>query len=217
MNKTQLSFAEGWTVFFQARTVFVVLMIIAMVINLGIFGTARFAKKLILYPQDPTATRPAVQVQPVPDQAATTRSDKWKTAFSGLMTFTTVLAIVSAIFLVFCALVGIMMIIAGQFPGAGMATGAFFWAAGMVALLLPWSAMLPQASGLPVGVPSFGNISNDIFQSRLSNATLWMEILLWLKFALYPVIILLMSLMYYKRTNQANSQLLSDQTAGIGQ
>jgi hypothetical protein len=233
MNKNQLSFAEGWTVFCQARTVFVALVMIAMVINLGIFGTARFAKKLITYPQTPisfgsrvmpglTTSRAAIPVQPVVKESKETielnqRSETWKAIFTGLMTFTAILALVGAIFLFFNALIGIMMIIAGQLPGAGWVAGAFFWAAGLVALLLPWATMLPQASCLPVGVASFGDMYAAIFQTRLASAGWWMEASLWLRYVLYPVIILLMSVMYFQRTGRANTQLLTEQTVGTGQ
>jgi hypothetical protein len=257
MNKNQLSFAEGWTVFCQARTVFVALVIIAMVINLGIFGTARFAKKLITYPQIPVfvgmpgmpypTTGPATttqkagpvlpgmmgtkgmmkpfnlnQLQTVVKESKETielnqRSKTWETIFAGLMTFTGILALVGAIFLVFTAVIGIMMIIAGQLPGAGLVSGAFFWAAGLVALLLPWATMLPQASCLPVGVASFNEMYNAIYQTRFSSATWWTEVALWLRYVLYPVIILMMTWMYFQRTGRANTQILTEQTVGAGQ
>jgi hypothetical protein len=258
LNKNQLSFAEGWTVFCQARTVFVALVIIAMVINLGIFGTARFAKNLITYPQVPVfcglpgmpcpTTGPATTTQkaglvlsgmgmkgmikpfdlkqfqfpPVVKESKETiernqRSKTWETIFTGLMTFTGILALVGAIFLAFSAVIGIMMIIAGQLPGAGLVSGAFFWAAGLVALLLPWATMLPEASCLPVGVASFGDMYNAIYQTRFSTANWWTEVALWLRYVLYPVIILLMTWMYFQRTGRANTQILTEQTVGAGQ
>ncbi len=211
-TKTQASFADGWKVFYQLRTVFAVLLILTMAVNIGVFITAKFTR--LVLPQEAsqpaaTAAQPATAPTAQPSDV-TPEMVRWRMIFRIAMDVTAVVAIVSVAFLVFCALLGVMMIVAGQLPGAGLASAAFFWAVLMVVLLLPWSNLLPQANCLPIGVPAFNDMRTNLLQSDPSFSV--SQIDLWLRYVVYPLVVLLITILYLGRTSQANRQIIGAPT-----
>ncbi|MFA5864215.1 MAG: hypothetical protein WC975_05950 [Phycisphaerae bacterium] len=208
------SFTEGWTVFHQARTVFTVLLLVAMVINIVIFILARFTSlahhPMPSIPVAVSTTTPPLFRSPASAPArvepGTKSEEKWHTMFSALMMITSVVSIICVIFLVFCALLGVMMIIAGQAPGAGSAAAAFFWGVMMVVLLLPWGGIFPQIACLPCGSP-FREMQQNI-QAGVS-ASWTTQLVLWVRYFIYPILIILADILYFGRTSQANTQVAS--------
>lgn len=245
MNKINLGYAEGWGIIYQARTVFAILLLVALVINLAVFFVAKFSgltqsgdRPIIVQPflstlapcalhEEPakatsTATAPTTQsaAPAVPDTVRTgevpadlDRAVKWYSVFSNIMDLTAIIALVSIIFMVFCALSGMMMIIAGHMAGAGFITSAFFWSVGIIALLLPWSNFLPHAACLPIGIPNFVDIQASLLQTCSDTACKTQDlagvIQLWIRFVVFPIIVILIDLMYIKRFNQAAAQIRS--------
>jgi hypothetical protein len=274
INKTHLGYADGWRIIYQARTVFAVLLLIAVLINLAVFFVAKFSgltksadMPIIVQPFLPgfspmcpaiaakpmsaaptksaatpapakstPATAPAAtqQAAPVPATPATPKTSvnkvpskaevtferpadldralKWYSTFSNVMTLTSIIALVSIIFMVFCALAGMMMIVAGHLPGAGSITSAFFWSIGIVALLLPWTNFIPQATCLPIGIAAFTDIQASL-RETCSGAGCGMSsdlasiIQLWVKYVVFPIIIILIDIMYLTRTRQAATDI----------
>jgi len=214
LTKSQTSFAEGWKVFYQVRTLFVVLLMVSMAVNIGIFITAKFSKVVIprttrVNVVEPTTT--AAVTQPNAREEINPEMARWQKIFRIAMDVTAVVGTGSAIFLVFCALVGLMMIIAGQTPGAGFVAGAFFWAVLMVVVLLPWSSLMPSICCLPVGLPGF----NAMQGSMMSCGSAGCQVNLWLRFVVYPLLVLLITVLYLVRTNQANKQIFNNTTQDV--
>ncbi len=218
--KTELnvSFREGWNIFYQARTLFVTLLIISMVVNIAIFLTAKYSKLLtpILTPSGDavvscplTTSCPSIVPLAVNSYSNTdmARSNRWSEAFKGMLTITGIISVVSAIFLVFCGFIGLMMLIAGQLPGAGKICAAFFWGVGLLVLLLLWSNMLPNSAGLPVGITGFTELQSSLLSANISSGAWIGQITLWLRFVIYPLIIILLTIVYLRRTMQANMEI----------
>ncbi len=224
-SKTITSFTDGWRVLYQARTVFSILLIIVLLVNIGLFITAWRSPNLIrpvvgnacmlAEPKNPTSlpsTAPAVSpASASPELTAQAEvSTKYTTIFSNLLTMTQIVALVSVVFLLFCALLGILMVIAGQLPGAGVLTGAFFWAVGIVALVLPWSNILPQCMYLPLGMPAFNELHSALHLTSVCGEGIGhaaAQVSMWLKFVVFPVIIILFDVLYIWRTRQADNQI----------
>jgi hypothetical protein len=266
--KTQSSFADGWKILYQARTVFAILLIVALVANLAVFFAARFGGMTkpgnlpvmvcpVVCPvggpmmatapadlpeteeaaepvkeektEEAATTAPAAEVAEVKVTVPTTRpvgcvmsvpaglekAMRWYNTFSNVMKLTAVIALVSVVFLVACGLLGVMMLVAGQLPGAGSLTSAFFWAIGIVVLMLPWSTLLPHVTCLPIGIPSFSEIQLSL-SSRVGTSESWLTTAIlvfqtWAKFVVIPVLIILLDLMYLKRTKEADESLKTNQ------
>lgn len=273
ISKTHLGYADGWRIIYQARTVFAVLLLIAVLINLTVFFVAKFsgltksantpiivqpvfpgfspmcpamvtkptsaapakspataapAKSSVTAPPTDTqpSTAPATPATPKPSvnqlsgRSARTaeppadldRALKWYSIFSNVMTLTSIIALVSIIFMVFCALAGMMMIVAGHLPGAGSITSAFFWSIGIVALLLPWTNFIPQATCLPIGIPAFTDIQASLRETCSAAGCglrddLASIIQLWVKYVVFPIIIILIDILYLARTRQAATDI----------
>jgi hypothetical protein len=141
------------------------------------------------------------------------KSLKWYAIFSNVMNLTGIVSLVSILFMVFTALAGIMMIIAGRLPGAGQVTSAFFWSIGIVALLLPWPNFIPQAACLPIGIADFSSLHASLTQLACGGGSCPLAenvasiVQVWVRFVLFPVIIFLIDIMYLARTRQAAIQI----------
>ncbi len=230
-GKASGSFIDGWKVFYQARTLFSALLILAMIVNIAIFITVSYSNiiKPILVSErsapacymcpltgsGTTASAPAtLPVSALASKYSSAQIDKarrWSNVFSSMMLLTAIIGIVSAIFLLFCALVGLMIIISGQLPGAGPICGAFFWAVGIIVLLLPWSNMLPSTVLLPLGITGFSSLKASLSVVSVSSGHWAAYIPLWFKFAIYPILIILFTVMYFGRTSQSNLQIMANQ------
>ncbi len=233
-NGKALSFIDGWKVFYQARTLFSVLLILVMIVNIAIFITVSYSD--IIKPVLVTdATAPACYMCPLAGQTLATSSapatlpvsvmsgkkysssqiakaHRWSDAFSSIMLLTSVIGVVCAIFLVFCAIVGLMIIISGQLPGAGPVCGAFFWAVGIIVLLLPWSDMFPSSVFLPLGIAGFSQMKSSLSMLSMSSGSWLSYVPLWFKFVIYPILIVLFTVMYFGRTSQSNLQIMANQS-----
>lgn len=216
-SKASGSFAECWRILAQARVVFSVFLIAAMVINLAIFFWVYFKKPLtplidaqalsIAGAPVPT-TMPTQTVDP--DALASARNQR--RIFKNIMYFTGVLAVMGIVFMLFCALLGLLTLIAGNLPGAGAVTSAFFYAlAGALLMLLNWCDILGQSVAclaFPCGVVTFDHLFGAIRDITTSTGgSVSMSLGLWLRFVVYPVLILLFAVMYLGRTGQAHAQM----------
>lgn len=231
-NRTLSGFLDGWGVLYQVRTFFVIILVVAMVINIAVFATAKFSN-LVSYrsaimpfmpAHPPTASAPAGITAPttLPDRLGflgtpregndvDPRSEKWEAFFSALLTMTGVITVAAAFFLVFCALLAVMMIVAGQLPGAGLITGAFFWAVLLVVLILPWCSFIPLVSCLPSVVAPFSAMKASIAGTQIPDANWIRQIPIWVQYVVYPIVVILIGIMYFGRFSQANSQIASIQ------
>jgi len=217
-TRTENSFFEGWSIVYQMKTIFAVLLIIAMAINLAVFVLTRF-QVLVKLPPKPviaagiglstqSAIPTATQRRPAPgmDVNAETDTNKWEAVFNTLTVLASIVALVSVVFLVLCALLAVMLVVAGGLPGAGALTAAFFWAVALAALILPWCNLIPQMGCMPSILSHFRVILTETASSVYSGS--WMdEILLWLRFVVYPLLIVLIGVLYFGRFNQANRSM----------
>jgi len=208
-GKASGSFAEAWSVLYQARTLFTILLIISMGANIAVFLAVRFAgvvDPLVGVPigvvpekavGTPSETMPAGKTI---DVESLQRANWWASGFRAAMTFTSMLAIVSVIFMAFCALVGVMVLISAGLPGAGAAVSGFFWALAAGVLLLPWIRLID----LPIGLSQFEELLSAY---RTSNLAGEQPIIFWVQHLAFPVILILFSIMYLGRTSQAHAQM----------
>ena len=220
-SKSSSSFGQAWRVLGQARVVFSVFLIAAMVINLAIFMWVYFKKPLAPLIDAQTVS---VVVPPAGAESATTQSadadadaDARASArrqadiFKNVMYFTGVLGVVGITFMLFCALVGLMVLIAGNLPGAGAVTSAFFYAlAGAMLMLLNWGDILGRSvacMAFPCGVVTFDQLFGVMREIGSAGSTLGLSLGLWVRFVVYPVLILLFAVMYLGRTGQAHAQM----------
>jgi len=137
-------------------------------------------------------------------------------SFDSLMFATGLITVASVTFLVFAALSGMMTLIAGHLPGAGGATKAFFWAVLLVVLIMPWDRILSRASHLPMGIPSFADLIEAYrayAQMAGPNFLAPPSVDMYLRFALIPILMVLVTIMYLGRTSQANSQVSASLSA----
>jgi len=213
-SRAQASFAEAWQAFYRARAFFAVVLMIVMAVNIAVFLTVRFGG-VIKPPVKPTTTAPGwtslstTQTSSMEkNEASFARSEAWRASFKIVMTLTAFVAIVMVVFMVFCALLGVMVLIAGQLPGAGAVVSAFLWSL-LAALLLLWAPLLSHivTNMTVIGLPSFDDLQNGYAMSLSAYATPATHVSLWIGFLVYPILIILISIMYLGRTSQAHAQV----------
>jgi hypothetical protein len=218
-SRAQASFAEAWQAFYRARALFAGVLMIVMAVNIGVFLTVMFGG-VIKPPVKQSATAPATigagvtvpsTTKPVSmekDEVSLARSEAWRASFKIVMTLTAFVAIVMVVFMVFCALLGVMVLIAGQLPGTGAVVSAFLWSL-LAALLLLWAPLLSHivSNMTIIGLPSFGDLQNGYTMNLSAYATWSTTVSLWIGFLVYPILIILISIMYLGRTSQAHAQV----------
>jgi len=234
-SKAVVGFVDSWKILYRGRTFFSVFLIGAMVANVVVFlwvllgGPVDALKHpAALYGCPPLtpgmvpSTRPftapttgpaAAFVEAFSDEAMPTQEEinsaqQWRQIFTVIMFVAGILAILGAVFMTACALLGVMVLVAGGLPGSGFATSAFFYVVGAALwLLLPWEEALSGTVYMPVGVLNF----QDLFYAyRGSNPGDWLTFAsLIVKYVVYPVVLILLAVMYLGRTSQANSVVVA--------
>lgn len=202
------SFTESWQLLYRARSLFAGLLILAMVLNVAAM-LAVSVGHVIDQPQPTVAPTTAATVDPAP--AEPNHAPVWAAVIRIVMAVTAVLATVAAIFMLFSALVGLMILIAGGMPGTAPVTSSFFWAL-LAVVLLTWAPLLSHvvADMTVIGTATFENLETTYKLTLGEYATFSTHIPLWIGFCAYPIIIILIAVMYLGRTAQANAQITAD-------
>ncbi len=231
-EKVNSSFIEGWWVMFRARTVFATLLIIAMLVNVAVFIAVKYGKlsgEVILplpsagakvdipAPEGRVPKEKAVQPQPPmplpptppPGNLPVGVDSPWLKICRGAVNIASIVSIISVVFLIFCSLVGLLMIIVARSPGAGAISASLFWAVGIVVLVLPWSGFLPFLVGMPTG----GVVNFDVLvrEAKLNDSL--SVVIEWLRYGVYPLLIVLFTVVYLKRTSQANLDIMTSKSS----
>lgn len=215
-SKATGSFAEAWQLLYRARTLFAILLLLAMVVNIAVLLTVRFTglvdpliKKQVFGSCSPVEG-PAPTSGPIErtDTSNIESAHRYVGAFQAVMTLTNGIAIVAVIFMMFCALVGVMTLIAAHLPGAGAMVGGFFWALAAAAFMLPWQRLL----AVPVGLLSFDDLLNT-YRDACTASSWYPHMTLWVQFVLYPLVLILFTVMYLGRTSQAHAQMSAGSAA----
>jgi len=216
-SKSSSSFGQAWQIISQARVVFAILVIAAMIINLAIFFWVYFGtpvdalvdRRAVDVPSyhELTSAPASVEAEPV-DLEILRKARTWSTVFTTAMQFSGVLAILGVTFMLFCALLGVMVLIAGNLPGTGAVTSAFFYALGAVLLLcLNWSEMLGEVLVFPEGIATFDRLLDSIRLDAMPETRWSFAVSVWIRYVLYPLIAVLITVMYLGRTGQAHAQM----------
>ncbi len=211
----QNSFAQAWNVLNQAKLIFAALLILALVIDMACFLAVRFGKvtrsglapipatyKALTDDDAPAATMPAKQAQSADPAVGDDESSSstWVSLIALAMNLSRILALVAVGFLLFCAMLMVMVLIAGHMPGAGPAVSAFFWAVFLVVLILPWFSLIPA---------TLDQLDNALEPMFTGGDWSWIsEISVWIRFVAYPLIAVLVTVMYLGRLSQANLQII---------
>lgn len=267
------SFTESWQVLTVARTVFGVLLVAAMLINLGLFLWSFWGNPIdpvlqtrivppmcgpmgpgAMYPAtgqgmmapgmpgekpadaaattaEAAASQPATSpatdaatiakttptIKPTVDSETMAEARRYEQVFGYAMKFSAVLSILGVTFMLFSGMLGVMVLVAGQQPGAGAATGAFFYAvfAGLL-LLVNWAQMLGGISVFPNGLADYYMLTDALRLVKIDAETTPMCLKLgaWLQQCAYPALVLLSALMYLGKSAKANSQVAAGMAAG---
>ena len=211
----QNSFAQAWNVLNQAKLIFAALLILAVVIDVACFFAVRLGKvtrpglapipatyTALIDDDAPAATMPAEQAPSADPAVGDTESSSstWVFLIALAMNLSRILAMVAIAFLLFCAMLMVMVLIAGHLPGAGPAVSAFFWAVFLVVLILPWFSLIPA---------TLDELENALEPMLTGGDWSWLsEISLWIRFVAYPLIAGLVTVMYLGRLSQANLQII---------
>lgn len=207
-KKINSSFIEGWWILYRARTVFASLIIIAVFTNIFLFIVSKYGRLVSLSSEikspvvaSPTSSAPALPPRSVQEGAA---ENEWSGVFRAIFNVTSVIVIVSLVFIVLSSLLGILMIIAARAPGAAELTSAFFWSIATVAIVLPWRILLPYIIGFPAIIVDFDRFIWDIARSGSLDTAIQ-----WLKYVAWPLIVVLFIAAYLRKTSQASLRIMT--------
>jgi hypothetical protein len=156
-------------------------------------------------------------IAPTVDSETMAEAQRYQQVFAHVMKFSGMLSILGVTFMVLAGLMGVMVLVAGQQPGAGSATSAFFYAvfAGLL-LLVDWSRMLGDIPVFPNGLADANAMMDALRLVKIDAETTprCLKLGAWLQQCAYPAIVLLAALMYLGKSAKANSQVNAGMAAG---
>jgi hypothetical protein len=136
-----------------AGVLFLILVIVALAVQIGLYCAVRFGGVLAGSPGSPacpvaTATAPTA---PPPGAKTAHRAETWGPVVEILAPMCRIVGLVAACLLALTYFIGMNVCLAGRLSGASGTTSAFFWSMLLVGLLFPWQRLFP-----PAGVCTWG-------------------------------------------------------------
>ncbi|MFQ6047801.1 MAG: hypothetical protein ACE5K7_00370 [Phycisphaerae bacterium] len=172
------------------RSVFAILVLLALLSQMGSYCAVRFGRVLAVQPS--AAAGPATQAAAAPAEP-TRQAVAWQQTIRMLVPLAQFVGLVSALLLAVSLLVGLNVSLAGRLGGAGRMTSAFFWSVLLLALLFPWQQLL-AGGAMPVPGVFYGMAELErVAQSRAMS--LAESIAEYARYLAYPVLAVLIGLL----------------------
>lgn len=178
-----------------AKSVFWVLMALAIVVQLVAFGLVAWGGVV-----DPLYAAPAAESQPAATAptAAGDTAQWWRDMFYWALPVTQFLGVVMGILLSVSLLVGLNVALVGRLGGVASLASAFFWSLLLAALLMPWQYAFAD-SPFSGALFTYGDLYNHTRQIKVAWGAAdsgWLDLAFYhVRFLLYPVLAVLIWLL----------------------
>jgi hypothetical protein len=172
-----------------AKNVFWVLMALAILVQLVVFGLVAWGGTVdALYGPSDAVSRPASA--PANDKAVD-RAEWWRANFVWLLAVSQFLAMVMALLLAEWLMVAVCVALVGRLGGVALLLSAFFWSLVLLAILIPWQFAFTQ-SPLIGALFTYDDLYARTLEVKTSwgaaNVSLWVLISYHSRFLAYPIL-----------------------------
>ncbi|HRK30149.1 MAG TPA: hypothetical protein PLD59_03645 [Tepidisphaeraceae bacterium] len=230
---TAADYADAMLVARRAKSVLVLILLLAVLAQLGLFFAARYSNVIVepsIVPTSPpvelATTLPAelpVDSPAVSSTIATTPvqpSSKWFDSFHYLVGLTGFLGIALSIVLSLVLFLLVKIMLVGRLIGVARVTSAYVWTLVLIVLLFPWQAFLSDHtfSSREFIIPGVLYTWDELLQfARFSTEELAPAILKWARFVGFPVLAVLMLMVIQIKSNRGLRQALGeDELSALG-
>ncbi|MCJ7544521.1 MAG: hypothetical protein MUP47_08170 [Phycisphaerae bacterium] len=149
-----------------AKNLFWLLMALAIVVQLVVFGLVAWSKTVdALYGPAEAVSQPATGQTA---QSAVDRAELWRVNFHWLLGASMFLAMLVGFLLAGSLLVSVQVALVGRLGGVASLLSAFFWSLMLLAILVPWQYAFPQ-----LHVPGALFDYNELYSRTLDIKASW--------------------------------------------
>jgi hypothetical protein len=137
-----------------AGVLFLILVIAALAVQIGLYCAVRFGGVLAGLPGSPACPAAPATAPTAPPAGAETAAcaETWGPVIEILAPMCRIVGLVAACLLALTYFIGMNVCLAGRLGGATGTTSAFFWSMLLVGLLFPWQRLLPPGGAWTWGV-----------------------------------------------------------------
>ncbi|MCS7034821.1 MAG: hypothetical protein NZ561_12635 [Phycisphaerae bacterium] len=213
---TAADYADAMLVARRAKSALVLLLLLMLLVQLGLFFTARFSD--ILFAPAPAAaeatgsTLPALETPAVASTPVAPVS-KWVDPLHYLLAGVTFLSLTLSIVLALVLYLITQIMLVGRLIGVARVTSAFIWCLVFIVLIFPWQAFLRDAAmtSREFMIPGVLYTWDELLQfARFENGLNAGAILKWARFAGFPILAVLILLAIQVKSNRGLRQALGE-------
>lgn len=204
---TAADYADAMLVCRRAKTWIFVLLLLVLLIQIGVFLSAKFSDAIVPLPAGPAAAAPTTA-------PATAESGLWLSfVLQYLLSVTSFAGIGLVVMLALVLLLVVKIMLIGRLIGVARVTSAYIWCFVLAVLLFPWQYFFgynpyPETDFRLPGV--LYTWSELVTQVRFESLPLEQQILKWARFLVFPVVALVLLLVIQVQSNRGLRQALGE-------
>lgn len=193
---TAADYADAMIAARRAKNVIVLIILMLLLVQLGLFFTARYTDGII--PVTGATTQPSE------------RASDLMQYLTGASIF---LGVTLSIVLSFVLMLILKIMLVGRLIGAGRLTSAWIWSIVLMVLLFPWQAFLSNAtfSSPEFKIPGVLYLWDELRQfARFPNDPLNHAILKWARFVAFPALAVVLVMLIQVKSNRGLRQAFGE-------
>jgi len=212
---TAADYADAMLVARRAKSVLVLILLLALLTQLGLFFAARYSD-VLFKPAEGAATSQPVELAASPQAIATTplqTSSRWFDVLHYLIGLSGFLGVALSIVLSLVLFLLVKIMLVGRLIGVARVTSAYVWSLVLIALLFPWQAFLQNHdfTSREFMLPGVLYTWDELLRfARFGTDDLPAAVLKWAKFVGFPVLAVLMLMVIQIKSNRGLRQALGE-------
>lgn len=218
---TAADYADAMLVARRAKNGIVLLLLLCLLLQLGLFFTARYTEVLSgpMTAGTPAAVEPTTLPTTQTAESSTARSVGMGDLLHYLLGVSVFVGMALSILLAFVLLLIVTIMLVGRLIGVGRVTSAYVWCLLLIVLLFPWQALFQdqhftsRAFIWPGVLYTWDELKAF---ARFPTTDLAEAILKWARFVGFPVVAVIILMVIQVRSNRGLRQALGeDDLAGL--
>lgn len=204
---TAADYADAMFTARRSKNALVLLVLLVLLIQLGLFFVARYTTQVV--------SAPAVTTPPV-ELPTTAPSVNWTDLLQYVIGATAFLGVICTIILSFVLLLIVNIMLVGRLIGVARTTSAYIWCLLLLLLLFPWQAFLSNATfsdpnfKIP-GVLYTWDELRTFAKFGISTSATGAEVFLkWARFVAFPLIAIMIVLLIQVKSNRGLRQAFGE-------
>lgn len=201
---TAADYADAMLTARRAKNLLVLLTLLILLIQIGLFFTARYTN--VIFPQ--------VQASAVP--ASTQPTTDWRDLLKYLIGASNFLGVIFPVLLGFILLLIVKIMLVGRLIGVARTTSAYIWCLLLIALLFPWQAFLSNMTftstefKIPGVLYTWEELTSSSVGARFTAAVTPEAILKWARYVGWPLVAVILLLIVQVKSNRGLRQAFGE-------